>query len=75
MILKLKRIGGYVPRVVLSNNNLKIILTYKGRGYKNRLGRIGRSRTIIQNLEITKHVKRNRVYRLVYNALNKKQIL
>jgi len=43
---------------------------YKTRGYKNRVKRIGRSRAIMDNPTITKHVTRNRVYNLVYH--NKK---
>ena len=43
------------------------IFGYKSRGYIKRVGRIGRSRTIIDNPYITEHVKRNRVYNLVYS--------
>jgi hypothetical protein len=38
---------------------------YKTRGYKNRVSRVAKSRTIKDNLDITQHVKRNRVYHLV----------
>jgi hypothetical protein len=38
---------------------------YKTRGYRNRVSRVAKSRTIRDNLDITQHVKRNRVYRLV----------
>lgn len=38
---------------------------YKTRGYKNRVSRVAKSRTIRDNLDITQHVKRNRVYHLV----------
>ena len=38
---------------------------YKTRGYRNRVSRVAKSRTIKDNLDITQHVKRNRVYRLV----------
>ena len=38
--------------------------TYRGRGYRNRVRRLFKSKTIKENLDITKHVKRNRVYKL-----------
>lgn len=41
------------------------ILGYIARGRKNRVSRISKSRTIKANLDITQHVKRNRVYHLV----------
>ena len=41
------------------------LLGYKARGRRNRVSRISKSRTIKANLEITRHVKRNRVYRLI----------
>ena len=45
----------------------RILNGYKSRGYVKRVGRIGRSRTIMDNPYITEHVKRNRVYNLVYS--------
>jgi hypothetical protein len=37
---------------------------YKTRGYKNRLKRLFNSKTIKDNLNITRHIKRNRIYHL-----------
>lgn len=41
---------------------------YKTRGYRNRVKLVGRSRTYIANPEITQHVKRNRIHKMVVNG-------
>ena len=41
---------------------------YKTRGYRNRVKLVGRSRTYIDNPEITQHVKRNRIHKMVVNG-------
>ena len=38
---------------------------YQTRGYKNRVKLVGRSKTYIDNTELTKHIKKNRVHKLV----------
>jgi hypothetical protein len=44
------------------------ITGYKTRGYRNRVKLIGRSRTYIDNPEITKHIKRNRIHNMVVRS-------
>ena len=41
---------------------------YKTRGYRNRVKLVSRSRTYIDNPEITQHVKRNRIHKMVVNG-------
>ncbi len=41
------------------------IAGYQTRGYKNRVKLVGRSKTYIDNAELTKHIKKNRVHKLV----------
>ena len=41
---------------------------YKTRGYRNRVKLVGRSKSYIDNPHITKHIKRNRIHRLVYQS-------
>jgi hypothetical protein len=41
------------------------ITGYKTRGYRNRVKLIGRSKTYIDNYELTKYFKKNRVHQLV----------
>jgi hypothetical protein len=41
---------------------------YKMRGYRNRVKSVSRSRTYITNPEITQHVKRNRIHKMVVNG-------
>ena len=41
---------------------------YKTRGYRNRVKLVGRSKTYIDNPHITKHIKRNRIHKLVYQS-------
>ena len=41
---------------------------YKMRGYRNRVKLVSRSRTYIANPEITQHVKRNRIHKMVVNG-------
>lgn len=55
-------------KVSYTHTEWRKILGYKTRGYKNKVGRISRSKTIIHNFIITKHIRRNRVYNLVYNS-------
>jgi len=47
------------------------ITGYQTRGYKNRVKLIGRSKTYIDNAELTKHIKKNRVHNLVYRSYAK----
>lgn len=41
---------------------------YKTRGFRNRVKLVGRSKTYIDNPEITKHIKRNRIHKMVVNG-------
>ena len=41
---------------------------YKTRGFRNRVRLVNRSRTYIANPEITGHVKRNRIHKMVVNG-------
>jgi len=47
------------------------ITGYQTRGYRNRVKLIGRSKTYIDNAEVTKHIKKNRVHNLVYRSYAK----
>lgn len=67
MIRKLQRIGEY--RTIATYSNFWKILTYKARGRKGRVSRTFKMETIIDNPGITQHVKRNRIYQLIYNSI------
>ena len=41
------------------------LIHHSRKGYRNRVKLISRAKTVIDNPSITKHVKRNRVHRLV----------
>ncbi len=46
----------------------RTVYGYRTRGYKNRVRSVGRSRMYIDNPHITKHIKRNRIHKLVYQS-------
>jgi hypothetical protein len=49
------------------------ITGYQTRGYKNRVSLIGWSRTYIAEPELTKHIKKNRVHKLVSRSYAKQE--
>jgi hypothetical protein len=49
------------------------ITGYQTRGYRNRVKLIGRSRMYIDNAELTKYFKKNRVHQLVNRSYAKRE--
>jgi hypothetical protein len=57
-----------VTRTTYITKGWRGVSGYKTRGFRNRVRLVNRSRTYIANPEITQHVKRNRIHKMVVNG-------
>jgi hypothetical protein len=60
-----------ITRTTYITKGWRKITGYKTRGHKNRRKLVSRSKTYIDNKELTMHIKKNRIHKLVKRSYGK----